>query len=94
MWWNYKKPKPLQTGAFKLAVKNDVPILPIFITMQDSNVLDGEGYPVQKYTLHFLEPIYPSKDVSKNESAEEMKNKNYDAWVEAYERVYKKKLKY
>ncbi len=94
LWWNYKKPKPLQSGAFKLAVKNDVPILPIFITMKDSEVLDGDGYPVQKYTLHFLEPIYPNKAVSKNESAEEMKNKNYNDWVEVYEKVYKRKLEY
>ena len=31
LWWNYKKPKPLKPGAFKLATKNNVPIVPIFI---------------------------------------------------------------
>ena len=94
MWWNYKKPRPLQNGAFKLAAKNDVPVLPIFITMKDSDIVDADGYPVQKYTIHFLEPIYPDKTLSNNEMAEEMKNQNYDAWVRVYEKTYRKKLKY
>ena len=27
MWWNYRKPKPLKNGAFKLAARNNVPLL-------------------------------------------------------------------
>ena len=33
LWWNYKKPKPFKNGAFKMAVRNNVPVIPIFITM-------------------------------------------------------------
>ena len=39
MWWNYRKPRPLKPGAYKFAVKNNVPVLPCFITMKDSNLL-------------------------------------------------------
>ena len=39
MWWNYRKPKPLKNGAFKIATRNNVPIVPIFITMEDSNII-------------------------------------------------------
>ena len=39
MWWNYRKPRPLKPGAFKFAVKNNVPVLPCFITMKDSDIL-------------------------------------------------------
>ena len=63
MWWNYRKPKPLKRGAFNMAVKNNVPVLPCFITMQDSDVLGDDGYYVQEYTIHISEPIYPEKDV-------------------------------
>lgn len=94
MWWNYKKPRPLKSGAFKFAVKSNVPVLPIFITMQDSEVLDMDGNPVQKYSLHILPAIYPSINLSKNENADKMREENYKAWVEVYERVYKKPLKY
>lgn len=39
MWWNYRKPRPLKPGAYKFAVKNNVPVLPCFITMKDSDIL-------------------------------------------------------
>ncbi|MBQ2998924.1 MAG: 1-acyl-sn-glycerol-3-phosphate acyltransferase, partial [Clostridia bacterium] len=45
MWWNYRKPKPMQDGAFTLAVRNQAPIVPIFITMEDSDHLDPDGFP-------------------------------------------------
>ena len=42
MWWNYKKPRPFKVGAFKMACRAGVPVLPTFITMQDDPVrLDG-----------------------------------------------------
>lgn len=39
MWWNYRKPRPLKPGAYKFAVRNNVPVLPCFITMKDSDIL-------------------------------------------------------
>ena len=42
MWWNYRKPRPLKPGAYKFAVKNNVPVLPCFITMRDSNITGEE----------------------------------------------------
>lgn len=94
MWHNYRKPRPMQDGAFYLAVKNNVPILPIFITMTDSEKLDGDGYPVQEYTLHILPAIYPDSTVSKREAAKKMKNENYGLWVKTYEDFYKIPLVY
>ena len=94
MWWNYRKPRPMQDGAFTLAVKNKAPIVPIFITMEDSNVLDGDGFPVQEYTLHILPAIYPDKTLSFAEAKEKMRKENYEAWVKVYEDFYKKPLVY
>ncbi len=62
MWWNYRKPKPLKPGAFKLAARNNVPVIPIFITMQDSDSLDDEGFPIQEYIVNIEEPIYPDDE--------------------------------
>ena len=42
MWWNYRKPKPLKPGAFKIAARNNVPVIPIFITMKDSNIIGDD----------------------------------------------------
>lgn len=94
MWWNYRKPKPMQDGAFTLAAKNKVPVVPIFITMEDSDVIDGDGFPVQEYTLHILPAIYPDNSLPRSETTKKMKKENYEAWVRTYEQFYEKPLVY
>ncbi len=94
MWWNYKKPRPMQNGAFKLAVKNNAPILPFFITMENTSKFDESGYPVQAYTINILPAIYKDDKLKDTENVEMMKNKNYEAWREVYEDFYKVKLTY
>ena len=94
MWWNYKKPRPFKNGAFRFAVNNNVPVIPFFITMEDSDVLDADGFFVQEYTVNILPAIYPDKNKSRNENMEYMKNENYNAWKKTYESFYNKKLEY
>jgi 1-acyl-sn-glycerol-3-phosphate acyltransferase len=94
MWYNYRKPRPLKDGAFALAVKNNVPVIPIFITMEDSSVLDNDGFFVQSYTVNILPAIYPDISLSYADSKQKMKNENYEAWVNTYESFYKKPLVY
>lgn len=94
MWWNYRKPRPMQDGAFSLAVRNNAPVIPIFITMEDSDVLDADGFYVQEYTLHILPAIYPDPSLSPIAAKKDMKQRNYAAWVEIYETVYQMPLKY
>lgn len=88
MWWNYRKPRPLTAGAFKFAAESKVPVLPIFITMNDSDKIGGDGFPIQEYTLHFLPAIYPDESKSTKENMEIMKDKNYAVWKEVYEKTY------
>ena len=94
MWWNYRKPKPLKSGAFKLAARNDVPIIPIFITMEDSSVIGEDGFPVQEYTINIEKPIYPNEELTKSKNTKNMKQKNFEIWQKVYEKFYKKPLEY
>lgn len=94
LWWNYKKPKPLKNGAFNLAVRNNSPVIPIFITIKDVAHKDDSFAMVQEYYVHILEPIYPDKNLSKQENIKQMKQRNYNAWVEVYEKFYGEKLTY
>ena len=94
MWWNYRKPRPMQDGAFSLAVRNKSPIVPIFITMEDSDKLDSDGFNVQEYTIHILPAIYPDNNLSAVAAKKDMKSKNYEVWVKTYEEFYKKPLEY
>lgn len=94
LWWNYRKPKPLKKGGFIMAAQNNVPVLPCFITMEDSDVLDSDGFYVQEYTIHIGKPIYPDKKKSKSENAKDMMMENYRGWKEIYEDVYQVPLTY
>lgn len=94
MWWNYRKPKPMQDGAFTLAIRNKTPIIPIFITMENSDFLDDDGFFVQEYTVHILPAIYPDETLTNVEARDKMKRENYEAWVKVYEDFYKTPLVY
>ena len=94
MWRDYRKPRPFKVGAFRLAAKNGVPVLPLFVTMEDTEKLDADGYSVQAYTVHVLPAIYPKEDLPLKENCEYLKEENYKTVVELYEKVYGKPLKY
>ena len=94
MWWNYRKPKPLQKGAYIFAVRNRVPVLPCFITMKDSPYKDADGFPVQEYTIHISAPIYPDPDLPYGKSVQQMMDRNYAEWKTIYEEQYGIPLSY
>ncbi len=94
MWWNYRKPRPLTIGTYKMAAENNVPVLPFFITMNDSEVVGPDGFFVQEYTVHILKPIYPKPELSLRQNANYMREQNYSVWKELYEKVYNIPLVY
>ncbi len=94
MWWNYRKPKPLKNGAFVFAAKSNVPVLPCFITMQDSDICGEDGFAVQEYTIHVSAPIYPKEELSYRENIEYLMNENARVWREIYETEYQIPLTY
>lgn len=94
MWWNYRKPKPLKKGAYMFAAKNNVPVLPCFITMKDSDIMGDDGFYVQEYTIHISKPIYPDSSLHAVKNIENMMDKNYAVWKSIYETEYNIPLHY
>ncbi|MCR5401911.1 MAG: 1-acyl-sn-glycerol-3-phosphate acyltransferase [Treponema sp.] len=88
MWWNYRKPRPLTVGAFKFAAENRVPVLPMFITMTDSDRIGADGFPLQEYTLHIMPAIYPDPEASVKQNMTLLRDKNYAVWKDCYEKFY------
>ena len=88
MWWNYKKPRPFQDGAFRFAIKSNVPVIPMFITMQDSDIMGDDGFFVQEYTIHIFPPIYQNEKKTMKQNIEYMKKKNFELVKNCYEKVY------
>ena len=83
-----------QNGVFKFSAKFDKPIIPCFITMEDTENLDGDGFPVQAYTIHFGKALYPNHDLSLPERTSDLKNRNFEFCKEVYEKTYGIPLKY
>lgn len=94
MWWNYKKPRPLKNGAFRFAAKNNVPVLPCFITMHDDDKIDTNGFPIQRYTIHIGSAIYPDNESNISVNSEKMKEQNFMQWKQIYEESYGIPLNY
>lgn len=94
MWWNYRKPRPLASGAFRFAAMHNAPVLPMFITMTDSDIIAPDGFPVQEYTIHILPAIWPKDELSVKQNAEYLKEENYRVWREVYEKTYGVPLTY
>ena len=94
LWWNYEKPKPLKNGAYKIATRSNVPVVPIFITMTDSDIIGEDGFPVKEYYVHIEEPIYPDQNLSEKENVQIMKDKNFEVWKNVYEEFYGIPLEY
>ena len=94
LWYNYRKPKPTKSGAFDIAVMSDSPIVPIFITLTDSEIIGSDGFPTQIYTPHIGEPIYPDMSLKKAERSRKMQEENYAFCKRVYEDFYKIPLVY
>lgn len=88
MWWNYRKPKPMKPGAFDMAVKNNVPVVPCFITMADTEKIGADGFPVQAYTPHLGAPIWPDASLSKKEAREQLRQQTESFCQQIYAQVY------
>ena len=94
MWWMYEKPRPLKNGAFHYAVKENVPVVPMFITFEGNGTFDEEGIENKNFIIHIGKPIYKKQNLSDKENIEYMKDQNYKSWVNTYEGFYGKKLKF
>ena len=96
MWWNYRKPRKLQRGAYYFAAKQNVPIISIFVEIRNTEKIEKKNpnfYQTQ-YIVHVLPVIFPDVTLSLKANSEKMMQKDYQQKVKAYERIYQKKLDY
>lgn len=88
MWFNYKKPRKLRDGAYHYAAEFAVPIIPTFVTMENTDEIGEDGFYKQKHVLHVLRPIYPDKKLSVRENRERMRALDAEAKRKCYEEFY------
>ena len=65
-----------------------MPVIPIFITMEDSDIIGEDGFPVQEYIVNISEPIYPDENLTEKQNTERLLNQNFEIWKNIYENFY------
>lgn len=89
-WWLYEKPRPHKNGAYHMAVKNNVPVVPIFITFKPFEGKTKRS-DIKQFFVNILKPIYPNNNLSNKENIEAMRAKAETSWQEIYDIFYNKK---
>lgn len=76
LWPYYEKIRKFKNGAFDLAVRNNVPIIPIVCTFREPNGIRKILKNKKDVTLKILEPINPQTEKkNRKEESEELKEK-------------------
>lgn len=94
MWFNYKKPRPPKPGAYHYAARYNVPIIPCFIQIEDTDEYEDNGFKKSRYTMYIMPPIFPDENKDFKENKTQMREKDYELKKRVYEKVYGKKLDY
>lgn len=96
MWWNYRKPRKPQRGAYYFAAREGVPIISTFVELQALPKFEkgSRTFHQVKYVIHVLPIIYPNPSLSVDKNSKLMLTQDYQQKVTAYEEVYHRKLNY
>lgn len=92
MWFNYRRPRPLKRGAYYYASKLKVPVISLFVEMQDLDGMDDKNFHHVQYIVHVLDPIYPDPSKTDRQNSIEMLKKDYEQRRIAYETIYNKPI--
>lgn len=79
LWPYYHKLRTFKDGAFRLAVENQVPIIPMVYQFQEATGIRKYIKKNPFITLTVLEPIYPASNLKKAEAIQLLKNQVYDS---------------
>lgn len=88
LWYRYEKPRPLNDGMFNIAVRNKVPVVPMFITFRNPSKFRRIFSKKKCLTLNILKPIYPDENLSKKENIDQMMKECSAEWQQCYNENY------
>ena len=95
MWFNYKKVRPFKIGAYHIACKYNVPIIPCFIEMREkAGEYEENGFNKIQYILHIMKPIYPDENKNFKEKKKKLRKRDFELKKAEYEKAYNKEMNY
>lgn len=78
LWPYYNKIRRFKNGAFEIAVKNNVPVIPMAYTYRKPTGIRKYIKRKPFITLNILKPIYPDNDLPKRDRIEDLKYRVYE----------------
>lgn len=93
LWLRYEKVRPFKVGAFKYAAMFSAPVLPAFFSFEDT-AFRRFFHLKKRIVLNILPPVYPDKEKSERENTEYLLSECRREMIEAYERIYGKKMEF
>lgn len=92
LWPYYRGVRPFKRGAFRFAIKNDVPILPVVISFR-RRLKKNKKYKYY-FTVQVGQPLYADSSLkNKNERISELQKRTYNFYKDTIESFYKEEEK-
>ena len=88
MWMHYEKPRPLKRGAFTYAVKENVPVVPVYIRWVPSKGLRKLFGFKKDASVIVLDPVYPKEGLSTKENTIYMQQQTQKEFIDEYRRYF------
>lgn len=92
LWPFYRGVRPFKKGAFRFAVKNDVPILPVVISfrrkLRKRPAKKGKEKYKYYFTVHVGEPIYQDKSLEIRRQTLELTDRTYAFYKSTMDEFY------
>ena len=88
LWPYYRDIRPFKRGAFSLAVKNDVPVLPMVLTFKRKQKKNGKF----KYKVYYTacEPVYANSEIlEERKRIEDVLNRTRQIMIDTADEFYK-----
>jgi 1-acyl-sn-glycerol-3-phosphate acyltransferase len=78
LWPWYDKVREFKTGAFRFAVMNNVPILPMCFKFEERKGLHKLIFKKPMVRMYILDPIYPNMTINKKQAVNELCDKTHN----------------
>lgn len=88
MWFNYRKPRPLQRGAYYYAARFGVPVVSLFVSMHDTGEAVSEDFNSLRYAVEVLPVLWPKPELDVRAASKDLQRRDTLQKEAAYARAY------
>lgn len=88
MWFNYRKPRPLQRGAYYYAARFGVPVVSLFVSMHDTERVVSADFNAIRYSVEVLPVLWPQTQLDVRAASKDLQARDSLQKEAAYARAY------